>query len=189
MGSFGEDGLVSLPAPPCAECAEPLQYDVEIRRFVCGNVQCSALGMEVPIWSALQQSGLAASDPPRLPRPVHKGLPVPWVVPRTADYVFWLALDGARCALAHSRWLCQVCGDELPEEAWVLATPEGQVLQAALHAKCKDLALEFCPHLSSGDTRAVPMLVSRDELLADGHPLRDAAPSDPFFLQQWQVTR
>ncbi|MFI1225981.1 MULTISPECIES: hypothetical protein [unclassified Streptomyces] len=42
--------------------------------------------------------------------------------------------------------------------------------------------------MSNGNTRAVPMLVSRDELSADGQSLRDAAPSDPFFLQQWQVT-
>ncbi|MFF2228320.1 hypothetical protein ACFVV7_33940 [Streptomyces globisporus] len=179
---------MAFPEPPCAECAEQLEYSVEILRYVCGNFECSALGMEIPVWRALQQSGLAAPATTGLPRPVRGGLPVPWVAPWTADYVFWFALDGARCAAAHNQWLCQVCGDELPDEAWVLATPEGQVLQAALHKKCKDLALEFCPHLSSADTRAVPMLVSRDALSADGHPLRDAGPSDPLYLQQWEVT-
>jgi hypothetical protein len=179
--------VVAFPEPTCTDCAVPLEYDAEIRRFVCGNVQCSALGMEVPIWQALKQSGLAAPTGTGLPRPVHMGLPVPWVAPRTADYVFWLALDAERCADAQTRWLCQVCGDDLPEAAWVLATPADAVFQAALHEDCKELALQFCPHLSSGNSRAVPVLVTRDELWADGQPLTSADPSDPIFLQQWQV--
>ncbi|WP_405968904.1 hypothetical protein OG613_47480 (plasmid) [Streptomyces sp. NBC_00015] len=68
-----------------------------------------------------------------------------------------------------------------------MATPEGQVLQAALHETCKDMSLAHCPHLSSDDTRATPHLITRDKLFTDGRPVTQAAPSDPNFLHQWEL--
>lgn len=49
------------------------------------------------------------------------------------------------------------------------------------------LALKFCPHLTSGATRAAGRLVTREQLAADGRSLSHAMPSDPHFLQQWEL--
>ncbi|MGC5263922.1 hypothetical protein ACPXCO_23175 [Streptomyces cyaneofuscatus] len=172
---------------PCPECKKALRFDEG--RFHCTTDWCSALGMEMPVWRAVKDSGLAAPTPAGLPRPEHRGLPVPWVAPRTENQVWWRALDAERLALAQNLWLCQACGQALPEKAWVLASPEGQVLQAALHETCKDMALEYCPHLSSGTTRTTPRLIARSQLITDGRPVAQAAPSEPDFLHQWELER
>ncbi|MFE0774335.1 hypothetical protein [Streptomyces sp. NPDC058861] len=169
----------------CTECQGPLEYEDD--RFLCGNMECAALGMEIPVWRALKDAGLAVPPVVGLPRPDHNGLPVPWVAPRTRARVWWRALDAERLAAAHNEWRCQVCGEALPDEAWVLATPEGAVLQAALHEACMHLALKFCPHLASEATRAAGRLVTREQLAADGRSLSQATPSDPHFLQQWEL--
>lgn len=176
---------MTSPVPPCAECGDPLECDDD--RFWCGNGNCSALGMAIPVWRALKEAGLAAPPSAGLPRPVQGGLPVPWVAARTRAQVWWRALNAERLAAAHNQWRCQVCGEALPAEAWVLATPDGMVLQAALHEACKDLALQFCPHLSGRGTRARAYAVTRDQLVADGRLLPQAAPSSPYFLQQWEL--
>ncbi|GLF98204.1 hypothetical protein [Streptomyces yaizuensis] len=172
--------------PPCPDCEEPL--DCTGTRLFCGNEQCAGWGMEMPVWRVLAAAGLDAPPPSGLPRPVRDGLPVPWVVSSTSKRVWWRAMDARRLAEVHNGWLCQVCGQALPEEAWVLAAPDGMVLQAALHETCKDLALGFCPYLSGGAAGAVPLLVTRDELSTDGLPLSHAAPSAPYFLHQWKLT-
>lgn len=98
-------------------------------------------------------------------------------------------LHAQRLAQAHNQWRCQMCGEQLPERAWVLAAPSGAVLQAALHQECLDLAQKFCPHLSGGATRATARQITRGQLTAGGRPLPQAAPSDPdFLLQQWELT-
>lgn len=173
------------PDMPCTECQGPLEYEDD--RFFCGNMECAALGIEIPVWRALKDAGLAVPPVLGLPRPVHGGLPVPWVAPRTRTRTYWRALDAERLAAAHNDWRCQVCGEALPDEAWVLATPEGAVLQAAVHEPCMHLALKFCPHLTSGVTRAAGHLVTREQLAADGRSLSQAMPSDPHFLQQWEL--
>ncbi|MET8816538.1 hypothetical protein ABZW47_31635 [Streptomyces sp. NPDC004549] len=170
---------------PCPECKKALQPDERGARLYCTTDWCPALGMETPVWRALKTSGLDAPTPAGLPRPEHKGRPIPWVTACSADEVWWRALDAQRLALAQNTWLCQGCGLTLPDEAWVLATPEGQVLQAALHEACRDQALKSCPHLSGATTRATPHLTTRDRLTTDGQPLDRAAPSDPDFLHQW----
>ncbi len=172
---------------PCPECRNPLDLDESGSRFYCTTDWCAAFGMETPVWRALEAADLAAPTPAGLPRPIQHGLPVPWVAPRAAGKVWWRALDARRLAKAQNHWLCQGCGLPLDKEAWVLATPEGQVLQAALHASCKDMAREFCPHLSSDATRATPRLITRDRLCTDGRPVTEAAPSDPNFLHQWEL--
>lgn len=172
---------------PCPECKKALELDETRSRFYCATDWCAALGMETPVWRALETSGLAAPNPAGLPRPFHRGLPVPWVAPRAADEVWWRALDARRLAQAHNHWLCQGCGLALPAEAWVMATLEGMVLQAALHGTCKDMSLKFCPHLSSDATRAAPHLITRDQLRTDGQPVTHAPPSDPNFLHQWEL--
>ncbi|MCY0927895.1 hypothetical protein OTB20_17070 [Streptomyces sp. H27-H1] len=179
------DAPVPEPGLPCAECGEDL-LPVGAR-FVCGNGQCAEFGMEKQVWRALRAAGVAAPTAAGLPRPVHHGLPVPWVAACTSTKVWWRAMDAGRLALAQREWRCQVCGLALSERAWVLATPSGAVLQAALHESCKELALRFCSHLSSDSTKATAHLVTRDQLTADGLPLPEAVPSDPDFLQQWEL--
>ncbi|MEU5423496.1 hypothetical protein [Streptomyces sp. NPDC020667] len=172
----------------CGECAEPLSFDVSGSRFVCGNGQCAMLGMDLPVWRVLKRAGLAVPGVVGLPRPVYRGMPVPWIAPVAADGRVWFrALDGERLARAQSEWLCQLCGEALSDEAWVFATPEGLVLQAALHEGCKDIASGFCPHLSGPISRAVPRPVTCEEISADGRPLPVAGPSDPDFPQQWRI--
>lgn len=173
--------------PPCAECGEHLSYDTGTSRFVCGNVQCAAFGMDIAVWRALERSGMDAPAVVGLPRPVYCGMPVPWIAPRTPERVWFRALHGRRLAAAQSEWRCQLCGQGLPEEAWVLATPDGLVLQAAMHEECKDTASGSCPHLSGSTTRAVPRLVTPAQLEADGRPLPEAGPSDPDYPQQWRI--
>lgn len=172
---------------PCPECKKALDLDETGSRFYCATDWCAAFGMETPVWRALETADLAAPTPAGLPRPVHHGLPVPWIAPRAAGKVWWRALDARRLADAQNNWLCQGCGLALPEEAWVMATPEGQVLQAALHEPCVDMAQGFCPHLSSDATRATPHLITRDQLFTDGRPIAHAPPSEPHFLHQWEL--
>jgi hypothetical protein len=178
---------MTAPLPHCRDCGGRVEYDADTGRLCCGDVQCVALGIEVPVWRALKDAGLAADVVVGLPRPIRDGLPVPWVVPCSPGTVWWKLTDAERLCDAQNLWLCQLCGETLPAEAWVLVTPEGMVLQAALHEECKDLALEFCRHLSSSRTRAVPLLVTRGQLTTDGRPLTDAPPSDPYFLHQWEL--
>ncbi|WP_414170971.1 hypothetical protein ACMATS_38315 (plasmid) [Streptoverticillium reticulum] len=122
-----------------------------------------------------------------LPRPVYRGMPVPWVAPVSGDRVWFRALDGERLARAQSQWLCQLCGEALSRQAWVFVTPEGLVLQAALHEGCKDIASGFCPHLSGTTTRAVPRRVTREQISADGRPLPVAGASDPDYPHTWRI--
>lgn len=120
-------------SPPCPECAQPQGYDDDSARFSCGNGQCVRFGMDTPVWRALEEAGVALAPVTGLPRPVRHGLPVPRVAPWTSDRVWWRALHARRLARAHHQWRCQMCGELLPEKAWVLAAPSGTVLQAALH--------------------------------------------------------
>ncbi|MFD3662894.1 hypothetical protein ACFWVF_20225 [Streptomyces sp. NPDC058659] len=69
----------------------------------------------------------------------------------------------------------------------MLATPSGVVLQAALHQVCRDLARASCPHLSGPATRSSAYLVTRAQLTSDGRRLHQTPPSDPYFLQQWEL--
>lgn len=64
-------------------------------------------------------------------------------------------------------WLCQLCGEELPDEAWIiLESGRGLPYSGALHEKCKRLATWVCPHLAeSADYRWV--LARRDELIVN----------------------
>lgn len=185
MASGKHAPATAATAPSCEDCGQPLRY--EQARFSCANAQCAAIGIDKPVWRVLRDAGLAAPTRPGLPRPVHAGLPVPWVTASTDTQVWWRAMNGERLARAQAEWLCQVCGDALPDEAWVLATPEGLVLQAALHEECMRLALRCCPHLSSGVTRSAPCQVSRQDLVADGRPLLQAPAADLDFLQQWEL--
>ncbi|WP_250305229.1 hypothetical protein [Streptomyces sp. A 4/2] len=175
------------PDPACPDCAEQLEYDIANAVFVCGNEQCAFLGMEQPVWSALEEARMLLAPVTGLPRPTRQGLPVPWVTPWSAARVWWRAMDSRLLARAHNEWRCQVCGNLLPEQAWVLATPSGVVLQAALHQVCRDLARASCPHLSGPATRSSAYLVTRAELTCDGRPLLQAPPSDPYLLQQWEL--
>lgn len=113
----GSGRMQRMPSanPACTECGEPLEYEGD--RFVCGNGSCAGLGMMIPVWSALKDAGLAAPAVMGLPRPVHGGLPVPWVAPRTRVQAWWRPLDAERMAAAHNEWRCQVCGVGLPEFA------------------------------------------------------------------------
>ncbi|MFJ9574506.1 hypothetical protein [Streptomyces bacillaris] len=175
------------PNPACPGCAVQLAYDPSDAVFACGNGQCSFFGTNKPVWSALEEAGMLLPPATGLPRPTRQGLPVPWVTPWSAARVWWRAMDYRLLARAHNEWRCQMCGDVLPEQAWVLATPSGMVLQAALHRACRDLARTWCPHLSGTATRSSAYLVTRAELISDGRPLHQAHPSDPYFLQQWEL--
>ncbi|MCG7523978.1 hypothetical protein MHW47_05920 [Streptomyces sp. OfavH-34-F] len=175
------------PNPDCPECAEQLDYDTANAVFACGNEQCACYGIERPVWSALEKAGILLAPVTGLPRPTRQGFPVPWVTPWTAGRVWWRAMDSRLLARAHNEWRCQVCGAPLAEQAWVLATPAGVVLQAALHQECRDLARVACPHLSGQATRSSAHLVTRAQLASDGRPLLQAQPSDPYFLQQWEL--
>jgi hypothetical protein len=180
--------VTSASGLPCPECGAPQDYDHDTARLACSNGQCARLWMDTPVWRALEDAGAALAPVTGLPRPVRDGLPVPWVTPWTATRVWWRALDGRRLAAAHVEWRCQVCGEPLPERAWVLASPSGAVLQAALHEECLALARRFCPHLSGPATRASAHQVTRDQLTSGGRPLPQAVPSDPdFLLQQWEL--
>lgn len=172
--------------PRCGECARPRTYQTDSGRVYCTTAWCARLGIEVPLWRAAQadrQPGVAAG----LPRPVAGGLPVPWVTVTAWGRVWWRALDTSRLCRAQNDWLCQMCGHQLGETAWVMATPEGQVLQAALHRECCDLAQAACPHLATR-TRTRPRLVRRANLNADGAPLDNAPPATPDWPQHWILT-
>ncbi|MFF5113597.1 hypothetical protein [Streptosporangium sp. NPDC000509] len=76
-----------------------------------------------------------------------------------------------------------MCGIGLGPAATVLARPDGKVVtNAALHARCADLALATCPGLSAVLLR---LAVTPDDLLADGRPLPDAPPA--LTWQTWRL--
>ncbi|MEW1548391.1 hypothetical protein [Streptomyces tsukubensis] len=175
------------PDPACPDCAEQMEYDTSNAVFACGNGQCAFFGMEKPVWNALEEAGMLLAPVTGLPRPTRQGLPAPWVTPWSAARAWWRAMDSRLLARAHNEWRCQVCGDLLPEQAWVLATPSGVVLQAALHQACRDVAQTSCPHLSGPATRSSAYLVTRHQLTSGGRPLLQAPPSDPLFLQEWEL--
>lgn len=176
-----------LDCPRCTECSGQLEYFPEWASFACENTQCAGAGVELSVWRVLRRTGLSLDAPAGLPRPQRQGLPVPWVTPATASTVYWKALDAGRLASAQADWLCQFCGVALPSRAWVLATPEGRVLQAALHKPCLEVSRRSCPHLAGPATRSQPVLVSRAELLAAGVPLDLAPRPTADSLQAWEV--
>ncbi|MFC8042630.1 hypothetical protein [Nocardia sp. NPDC057353] len=117
----------------------------------------------------------AASAPwsePGLPRRRIEGLPVPWITPVWWGAADWKCVDTDRLRRCQAEWLCQVCGDPLPERAWVIVEAGDWVLgDAALHETCLRIARRWCPHL---DGLGCPRVeVDRAGILAGGRRLSE----------------
>lgn len=115
---------------------------------------------------------------PGLPRPRADGMPVPWITfMLDVEDVWWRTIDTPRLLLCQAQWRCQVCGLELPTQAWVVVNADGEVLSdAALHRACLTIAKRWCPELRQSGYR--PLVIDRHRILADNMPLDNFAPGD-----------
>lgn len=132
------------PFPPCPNCSGPLKLRFDNTYAYCLNQHCDFDGI-----NAGEVIGEDGQPERGLPRPTHKGRPVPWVAPVIGDQVAWAGLNSSRIHEAERQWLCQVCGNSLDPAptAWV-AVSQGEVATGgALHQGCMDEARIACPTL------------------------------------------
>jgi hypothetical protein len=177
----------------CPDCGAGL-YWVDLEHgvlLVCANHQCSAAGMELPVWRAQQHREDRGVDRPASaagwPRPEREGRPVPYVVPVTAGHPWWGLTHGDRLLRCQNSWVCQVCGTGLPSRAWVLVDSRGAVVtDSAMHERCLGLATTSCPHLLAEGSALRAALVDRAEIHGDGRPL---SPRGAAWRQEWIVPR
>jgi hypothetical protein len=172
---------------PCPDCDAPRLYDHASGLLACEQAHCPAAGLTTPLWFAAEQAAVRAPAPAGTKRPVYGGLPVPWITLITTARVYWKVVDGRRQAESWNSWLCQGCGLPLPDESWIVTEVGGRILDAPLHRSCLDAARRLCPHLSGPRTRSHDRTARREDILANGVPLLDAPPCDPFFLAEWTV--
>lgn len=107
---------------------------------------------------------------PGLPRPRMDGRPVPWITQVSAEGVEWKRIHSERIWRCQTQWLCQVCGEELPDRAWVVVCDWEVVSDAAMHLPCQTMAFRFCPFLAA-DQDVVAMEVSREQISVSGDSL------------------
>lgn len=104
------------------------------------------------------------------PRSAH-GRPIPFVTDCTGGDPRWKAIDSARVLECQIRWQCQVCGELLEDQAWVVTDEDDDVVSnAAMHRRCLELSLGACPYLR-GNATTRTVAVSREDLVADEVPL------------------
>jgi hypothetical protein len=120
-----------------------------------------------------------------LPRPSHHSLPVPWVIVVAAGQPWFRHLHGARLLTCQAGWLCQICGQPLPQTAWLVVTADGRaVTPAGAHRPCLELAATACPYLRSNPTNryveVTPAMIS-----SDGRPLPEVP--NPVVWQNWTL--
>lgn len=159
-----------LPSHPCGTCGGDMAFESDSGKVCCTAPQCAAAGILIPVWRAEQtRTGdpLAGGTPAGLPRPRAAGLPVPWITPVTGGHVWWRLIHGDRVRTCQERWLCQVCGLSLPDQAYVFATANRAVVSSsAVHKRCVDIAQRFC-RAAAGFT-VTP--VTPGLILANGNP-------------------
>lgn len=112
-----------------------------------------------------------------LPRPRADGLPIPWLTPLSPTGPKWLGIDPALQLRSQAEWRCQVCGDRLPQRAWVILDSERRrvVMDSAMHRTCLTISVRWCPHLHGAEIDAIE--VDRSDIHADNQPLtRYSAP-------------
>lgn len=194
-----ETGAPAAQAPPiaaslrvlvglrCPDCGRHLLLDEPNGWVVCANGWCSAMGLEVPLWRAAHRQHHGGDDPNPAgwPRPVHRGLPIPWVTVIAVGQPWFRHLHGERLLRCQTAWLCQMCGLELPPRAWVVTAADRHVVTpAALHRRCLDLAAAACPYLRerAGHRDAE---VTQEMILADGRPLLQTG--HPLQRQVWTL--
>lgn len=108
-----------------------------------------------------------------LPRPSDvAGTPIPYITSFTHDGTpDWRHVDPQLALECQATWLCQVCGLELPQRAWVVVDRAGEVVSGtALHHECVSMAAARCPHLRAA-TELETLEVDRGQILADDVPL------------------
>lgn len=105
-----------------------------------------------------------------LPRPRVDGRPLPWITEFVDGVPAWKRIDPTRLLLCQAEWRCQVCGQSLPDRAWVIVQHDGWILgDAAMHQPCPTITRRWCPFLADLDRVATE--VERDQVDADGHNL------------------
>ena len=126
-------------------------------------------------------------NPPGWPRPVHDSLPVPWITRVDPEGPAWSRVDLHRLLRCQQEWLCQVCGEALPERAWVVLDQGGVVnSDAALHRRCLALATAHCPWLETPPERFRIVEVSRADIDAGGEPLESIVDTEGE-TRTWRV--
>ncbi|MFI8977140.1 hypothetical protein ACIGO9_29955 [Nocardia asteroides] len=129
-----------------------------------------------------------------LPRPRSAdGRSIPFVTECT-DGVPRRAIDSARLLECQIRWQCQVCGELLDDQAWVVTDEDDDVVSnAAMHRRCLELSLRACPYLR-GNATTRTVAVSRRDLVADEVPLTHFPTSPPGefgayvdTLRDWRI--
>ncbi len=107
-----------------------------------------------------------------LPRPRSDGIPIPWITRIDPDGPAWAHVDTVRLLQCQTDWLCQVCGQQLPRQSWVVLEAGRAVLSdAAMHAACVVMALRWCPYLADAAHELETVEVEYSSVHADGTPL------------------
>lgn len=107
--------------------------------------------------------------PVGLPRPLWRGLPVPFTVTLDDDgsgpgFRF---LEPSRASVCQRDHHCLVCGEPTGERLCVAVSAEGEVIdQAPLHEECGRMTLRFCPHIGAADNGNRIMVGPRAAYLA-----------------------
>ncbi|MDU0295015.1 hypothetical protein [Saccharothrix longispora] len=174
----------------CPDCGHRLYWDdLDYGSLlVCGNPQCPNVAMPIPVWRAQEHRvGRGEDTPPPgagLPRPVMRGLPVPYVTPVSDGRPWWRLTHGPRILECQNSWCCQVCGLPLPERAWVVLSGHGIVSDSALHQECLVIALAHCPHLTANAQDLRYAAISRTDLLV-GH--NQPPTTQALWREPWSV--
>ena len=144
-------GSVTVARIRCECCGGAMALDTGYGRVSCIDPDCSAAGVDTPLWRVLDRQVAAGRwpdpNPVGRPRPVDKGTPIPWLVPVIPGLgPQWRMVHRARLAAAQLDWLCQVCGELADTVTEVIIDTDGWCLTSApIHPVCAEIAARWCP--------------------------------------------
>jgi hypothetical protein len=128
-----------------------------------------------------------AGTPEGLPRPRNDGMPVPWITRIDPEGPAWKRIINYRVFECQTEWICQVCGEYLPERAWVIVTEDGSVISdSAMHTACLAMAQRWCPHLRNAEGTTT-IEIRRQDITVDWKWKLDSIADYGEDTREWAV--
>ncbi|MGN2638318.1 hypothetical protein ACTD5D_19410 [Nocardia takedensis] len=173
---------MALPEPACRECGRARVLGLDTGLVHCPTPRCTAAGIATPLWRLLDTADID-HNPPGPHRPVHRGLPVPWIIPVVLGpdhqpMVLWRMIHRGRLAAAQRDWLCQHCG---APAATVVVDDSGRCLTPApLHPDCATTSTTHCPHLTRTPAHTASITRGQEQRRGENAP-------EIGLTQDWQL--